>query len=115
MFECAKRTNLEIVKRLIAISDLVIDNLSSQGLDRLMKIIYRGKLKNVEFTFALGDLFDAQVEAIVSSEQTDFVLSRNRDSISGQIWHRYGDPIQQELDEATKGQVLHPGTVLDTT
>ena len=80
-----------------------------------MNIIYQGKLKNIEFTFALGDLFDAEVDAIVSSEQTDFVLSSNPTSISGQIWHRYGDSIQQELDEATKGQVLRGGTVIDTT
>jgi O-acetyl-ADP-ribose deacetylase (regulator of RNase III) len=80
-----------------------------------MKIIYNGKLKNVELTFALGDLFDAQARAIVSSEQTDFVLSGNSDSISGQIWRRYGARIQQELDDATKGQVLHPGTILDTS
>jgi O-acetyl-ADP-ribose deacetylase (regulator of RNase III) len=80
-----------------------------------MKIIHSGKLKNVELTFALGDLFDAQVRAIVSSEQTDFVLSGNPDSISGQIWHRYRAPIQQELDDATKGQVLHPGTILGTS
>jgi O-acetyl-ADP-ribose deacetylase (regulator of RNase III) len=80
-----------------------------------MKVIHSDKLKNVEFTFALGDLFDAEVDAIVSSEQTDFVLAGNPKSISGQIWHRYGYPIQQELDEATKGQVFRRGTVLDTT
>jgi O-acetyl-ADP-ribose deacetylase (regulator of RNase III) len=80
-----------------------------------MKIIYCGKLRNVELTFALGDLLDAKVDAIVSSEQTDFVLAGDLDSISGQIWHRCGDPIQQELDDATKGQVLHPGTILDTS
>jgi O-acetyl-ADP-ribose deacetylase (regulator of RNase III) len=80
-----------------------------------MKIIHRGKLKRVEFTFALGDLFDAEVDAIVSSEQTDFVLSGNPESISGQIWYRYGDSIQQELDEATKGMVFSGGTVLETS
>jgi O-acetyl-ADP-ribose deacetylase (regulator of RNase III) len=80
-----------------------------------MNIIHRGKLKHVEITFAVGDLFDAQVDAIVTSEQTDFILSGNLESISGQIWHRYGDAIQQELDTATKGQVLRAGTVLDTS
>jgi O-acetyl-ADP-ribose deacetylase (regulator of RNase III) len=80
-----------------------------------MKIIYRGRLRNVELTFALGDLFDAKVDAIVNSEQTDFVLSGNPVSISGQIWHRYGDPVQKELDNSTQGQVLRPGTVLDTS
>lgn len=66
-------------------------------------------------TFAVGDLFDAEVDAIVSSEQTDFVLAGNPESISGQLWRRYGDLIQQELDEATKGKVLRGGTILDTS
>jgi O-acetyl-ADP-ribose deacetylase (regulator of RNase III) len=80
-----------------------------------MNIIHRGKLKNVDFTFALGDLFDAHVEAIVSSEQTDFVLAGNPESISGQIRRRFGASIQQELDDATKGEVLRAGTVIDTS
>lgn len=80
-----------------------------------MNIIHPGKLTRLEFTFAVGDLFDADADAIVSSEQTDFVLSGNPQSISGQIRHRYGDRVQQELDEATKGQILHAGTVIDTT
>ena len=80
-----------------------------------MNIIHRGKLKNVEFTLARGDLFEADVDAIVSSEQTDFVLSGNPNSISGQIRKRYGSLIQQELDEVTKGQVLRGGTIIDTT
>jgi hypothetical protein len=32
-----------------------------------MNIIHRGKLKHLEFTFVVGDLFDAEVDAIVSS------------------------------------------------
>src|SRR5713101_1153073 len=80
-----------------------------------MKIIHRSILKHLEFTFATGDLFDAGVEAIVNSEQTDFILSKNAKSVSGQIWARYGDRVQQELNAATNGQVLHPGTVLDTS
>ena len=61
-----------------------------------MNVIHRCKLNHVEFTLATGNLFDAQVDAIVSSEQTDFVLSRNPQSLSGQIWHRYGDAVQRE-------------------
>lgn len=80
-----------------------------------MKIIYRGKFKHVAFTFAVGDLFDAKVDAIVNSEQTDFVLSGNPESISGQIWRRYGRSIQQELDEATDGEILRAGTVIATS
>jgi hypothetical protein len=69
----------------------------------------------VAFTFAAGDIFDAEVDAIVSSEQTDFVLSGNSESISGQIRERYGVAIQHELDADTKGQVLRAGTVLGTS
>jgi len=80
-----------------------------------INVIHRSKLKRVEFTFAAGDIFEAGVDAIVSSEQTDFVLSGNPESLSGQIWNRYGDALQRELDEATQGQVLGPGTVIDTS
>lgn len=80
-----------------------------------MNIIHRGKLKHVEITLAVGDLFDAAADSIVSSEQTDFVLARNLETISGQIRHRYGQMIQEELDEATQGQVFHAGTVFDTS
>jgi hypothetical protein len=80
-----------------------------------MNVIHRGKLRRVVFTLAAGDIFDASVDAIVSSEQTDFVLSGNPESLSGQIWNRYGDGVQQELDAATKGLVLGPGTVIDTS
>jgi hypothetical protein len=55
-----------------------------------MNIIHRSKLRHVDFILAAGDIFDASVDAIVNSEQTDFVLSRNPDSVSGQIWNRYG-------------------------
>jgi O-acetyl-ADP-ribose deacetylase (regulator of RNase III) len=82
---------------------------------KAINVIHRGKLKRVEFTLAAGDIFDARVDAIVSSEQTDFVLSGNPESLSGQIWNRYGDAGQRELDAATKGQVLGPGTVIDTS
>jgi O-acetyl-ADP-ribose deacetylase (regulator of RNase III) len=80
-----------------------------------MNIIHSVKLKRLRFTLAAGDLFDAGVDAIVSSEQTDFVLAANPESISGQIRRRYGDLVQQELDEATNGQVLRAGTVLETS
>jgi Macro domain len=80
-----------------------------------INVIHRSRLKRVEFTFAAGDLFDAKVDAIVSSEQTDFILSKNPESLSGQIWSRYGATVQHELDAATKGQVLRAGTILDTS
>ena len=55
-----------------------------------MHVIHTGQLKHVEFTLAVGDLFDARVQAIVNSEQTDFMLSYDLNSVSGQIRRRYG-------------------------
>jgi O-acetyl-ADP-ribose deacetylase (regulator of RNase III) len=83
--------------------------------DEKINVIHRSRLKHVEFTFATGDIFDAKVDAIVSSEQTDFVLSGDPESLSSQIRRRYGVAIQHELDAATEGQVLCAGTVLDTS
>ena len=59
-----------------------------------------------------GDLFEVPVNAIVNSEQTDFILARNLGTISGQIRARFGDGIQDELDRQTQGLILPPGTVL---
>src|SRR4051794_32497199 len=80
-----------------------------------MNIIQRSKLKHLAFTLAEGDIFDAKVEAIVNSEQTDFILSGNPRSLSGQIRKRYGNLVQRELNAVTKGRVLGPGAVIDTT
>jgi O-acetyl-ADP-ribose deacetylase (regulator of RNase III) len=80
-----------------------------------MKVIQQSDLGHVKFSLAAGDIFDAKVDAIVSSEQTDFVLSGNPESLSGQIWKRYGAVVQRELDAATKGEVLDPGMVIDTS
>ena len=76
-----------------------------------MNVIHQSKLRHVEFSLAIEDIFDAKVDAIVNSEQTDFVLSGNPKSLSGQIWKRYGDAVQRELNAVTNGQVLDPGTV----
>src|SRR5262249_21800515 len=43
------------------------------------------------------------------------VLSKNPESLSGEIWKRYGDAVQRELDATTQGHVLGPGTVIDTS
>jgi O-acetyl-ADP-ribose deacetylase (regulator of RNase III) len=80
-----------------------------------MKFVHRCKLKHLVFTLAEGDIFDAKVDAIVNSEQTDFILSGNPKSLSGQIRERYGDLVQCELNAETKGQVLDPGAVIHTT
>jgi hypothetical protein len=80
-----------------------------------MNVVHRNKLRHLEFTLAFGDIFDAKVDAVVNSEQTDFVLSGNVEFLSGQIWERYGDSVQRELDAATNGQVLGPGTIIETS
>jgi O-acetyl-ADP-ribose deacetylase (regulator of RNase III) len=80
-----------------------------------MKIIFNDKLNRVELTVAVGDLFDAKVAAIVNSEQTDFVLSGDPRSISGQIRRRYGSSIQHQLNEATRGRTLRAGSVIKTS
>jgi hypothetical protein len=80
-----------------------------------MNVIHRSKLRHLVFTLAVGDIFDASVDAIVNSEQTDFVLSKNLKTLSGQIWSRYGDAVQSELDAVREGRVLGPGTVIATS
>ncbi len=80
-----------------------------------MEVMHRGKLKQVELTIALGDLFDSGTAAMVNSEQTDFVLARVGATISGQIRQRYGGAVQAELDAATGGQTFRAGTVIETS
>ena len=80
-----------------------------------MNIIYEGNIGRVGFTLAQGDLFEARVDVIVNSEQSNFVLAFNRNSISGQIQERYGRVVQTELDLATKMEVFRAGTVIGTT
>jgi hypothetical protein len=75
---------------------------------RSINVIHRSNLKHVEFTYA-------DVDAIVNSEHGDFILSKSPETVSGQIWSRYGIPVQRELDAATNGQVLRAGTVLNTS
>jgi O-acetyl-ADP-ribose deacetylase (regulator of RNase III) len=64
---------------------------------------------------AQGDIFEANVESIVNSEQTDFVLASNSESISGQISERFGQIVQPELDLATNMDVFRAGTVISTS
>jgi O-acetyl-ADP-ribose deacetylase (regulator of RNase III) len=80
-----------------------------------MKVIFNDRLKHVDLTFAVGDLFDAEVAAIVNSEQTDFLLSSDLRTISGQILRRYGRLVQRELNEATRGRKLRAGSVVATS
>ncbi len=71
-------------------------------------------LDNLDFHLVIGDILDIPVDAIVNSEQTDFVLSWNEYSISGQIKRRFGTLVQPELDQLTQHRTLEEGTVLKT-
>lgn len=71
---------------------------------------------SVTFHIAHGDLFQAPVDAIVNSEQTDFVCAYgNPKTISGQIAHMFGPQIQDELFQQTQRETLDVGTVLKTS
>jgi len=72
------------------------------------------RVGSLQLHISVGDLFTPEVDAIVNSEQTNFVLTSNPSTISGQIWGRFGEAIQAELDEQTKWETLPPGTVLTT-
>ena len=50
-----------------------------------MKFAQTYDFETVTFHLTCGDIFDTPVEAIVNSEQTDFVLSFNPNTISGQL------------------------------
>jgi O-acetyl-ADP-ribose deacetylase (regulator of RNase III) len=80
-----------------------------------MRTIYHGHFNRLEFSLAQGDLFESGADAIVNSEQSDFILSKDPGTISGQIRSRLGRCIQDELDAYTGMDVLHAGTVLATS
>lgn len=80
-----------------------------------MNIIHTGRLRKLQFTLAEGDLFECDVDAIVTSEQTDFVLSSNPTTLSGQVRQRYGRVVTDALFSQTRGHVLGSGTVIATT
>ncbi|MCA9823773.1 MAG: hypothetical protein KC470_14235 [Dehalococcoidia bacterium] len=79
-----------------------------------MRKVQTWTIGGIRHHLALGDLFAAPVEAIVNSEQTDFILSRSPDSISGQLNRRYGALVADDLARQTGGRVMPPGTVLRT-
>lgn len=76
---------------------------------------YTWKIESVNFHVFKGSIFDCPVEAIVNSEQTDFRLARRGASISAQIFQRFGQDTQEQLDRQTDGTTLTAGTVLRTT
>lgn len=61
------------------------------------------------------DLFEIAADSIVNSDQSDFILAPEPETISGQIRERLGSAIQDELDQATAGQVLPAGSVIATS
>ena len=81
----------------------------------LAKCVGEWQLGKVRLQVWEGDLWEIDADAVVNSEETDFVLSSNKNTVSGQCRHRYGDTIQAELDAETMGETLAPGTVLETS
>lgn len=61
-----------------------------------------------------GDLTRAPVEAIVNSEQTDFELAPNPNTLSGAIRREWGALVQEDLRAQTNRQRMPLGTVLVT-
>jgi O-acetyl-ADP-ribose deacetylase (regulator of RNase III) len=76
--------------------------------------VFEWTVGRVRLRVAVGDLFDAPVESIVNSEQSDFVLAFDPESISGQVRRRWGATVQPQLREQTQDQVMPVGTVLTT-
>jgi O-acetyl-ADP-ribose deacetylase (regulator of RNase III) len=81
----------------------------------MSKLHYTWRIGTITFHLVHGDIFQAPVESIVNSEQTDFILAHNTQSISGQIRARIGNVVQEELDGQTQGKILNPGVVLTTS
>jgi O-acetyl-ADP-ribose deacetylase (regulator of RNase III) len=75
---------------------------------------YSCQVGRLKFHLVHGDIFDVDAQAIVNSEQTDFILSNDPASISGQINRRWGRSVQPELDRHTKRQTMPLPTVLET-
>ena len=80
-----------------------------------MNIFYQGQLNKVGFTIAEGDLFDADVDAIVNSEESSFRLATSPSTVSGQIRYRYGAVVEEELLEQTGGEIYRAGSVIATS
>ena len=75
---------------------------------------YSWNLKRVCFRLVHGDLFSVGSKAIVNSEQTDFQLAYNENTISGQIRSKEGLAVQAALDRQTDKRIQPKGTVLST-
>jgi O-acetyl-ADP-ribose deacetylase (regulator of RNase III) len=75
---------------------------------------YSCRVGKLGFHLIHGDLFDVDAQAIVNSEQTDFILARDPKSISGQIARRWGAEVQDELDSKTNRRKMPLPTVLET-
>jgi len=75
---------------------------------------YTWTLGRLRLCLARGDIFAIPAEAIVNSEQTDFILAGGGPSISAQISRRWGQSVQDQLDAQTGGETLPLGTVLET-
>ncbi len=79
-----------------------------------MTLNYSWKIANIELHTVSDDIFDLDVDAIVNSEQTDFILAGNQSSISGQVLSHFGYGIQSEIVSKTNGRKQELGTIITT-
>lgn len=70
---------------------------------------------DIRFHLVHDDIFEVPARAIVSSDQTDFYSHCNPSTVRGQIYLRYGNAVQDQLNAKTQGRALPRGTVLKTT
>jgi O-acetyl-ADP-ribose deacetylase (regulator of RNase III) len=75
---------------------------------------YTWRIGNLRLHIATGDLFEAPVEAIVNSEQTDFRLAWNLGTVTGQVRRRWGELVSSQLERQTQGETQPLSTVLTT-
>ncbi len=68
---------------------------------------------NLKLSIKHGDILKQAEEAMVNSEQTDFILASHDNSISSKINSKFPE-TQSDLHFQTGGEVFPPGTVLQT-
>ena len=63
--------------------------------------MHKWRIGPVDLGLAKTDLFDLDVNAVDNSEQSDFRLSVDPETISEQLFKRFGGDSQHERDQQT--------------
>ena len=64
-------------------------------------LMHKWRIGPVDLGLAKTDLFDLDVNAVDNSEQSDFRLSVDPETISEQLFKRFGGDSQHERDQQT--------------